>query len=94
MRLKVVPYTNTRSTVFSLTVYDIELRQCQDVTPYLEVLMNERVSIVDKLHALLMIANEVERENAKTKEREASRRADSSLESEVISTQKSVSVSV
>ena len=67
MRLKVTHYDNTRSTVFSLAVWNTELDKLPTAERYIEVIVKEQLSVVDRLHALLLLANEVERYHAATR---------------------------
>lgn len=67
MRLKVTHFPNTRSTVFSFAVWDSELHRLPNMARYMAVADGEGC-VSDRLHALIMIANEVEKADAKRKE--------------------------
>lgn len=91
MRLKVNHYTNTRSTVFSFALWDTEKHHVPRISQYLRVVERD-CSVVDKLHALMLIANEVEKYHAQAAKRKAHIEPVASRESETVRPSESVSL--
>ena len=67
MRLKVTSYDNTKSRVFALTIWNSEVTPIPNADRLLGQIGAAR-SVVDQLHGLLLLANEVEKAYARTEE--------------------------
>lgn len=92
MRFRDTHYSNTRSTVFSITIYETETEKLGTLAPYIKVIAGD-YSVSDKVHALLMITNDVERyRNAQASQRKTSSTVPASRESEADRTEEPVSV--